>query len=213
MISLLSPDKRSSSIIALNTPAAKELQNLSDDLFITYKTFQSLSGWTSGTTYSINDKVSYQKAIYKSLTDNNTSIPTFNTEWLLVSPNFLGVDTRIMFNSQKMVLEYALNLWFNTVYRDAPLVSDIYITLNSALQQSPFILGVNENSSSHITTIDSDSFIGLDYSFQQYNNFTINVPIAVFNSLGSNDTERTSTIRAFADLYVNIGIFYTIATY
>ena len=213
MISLLSPDKRSGSIIALNTPAAKELQVLSDDMFISYKTFQSISGWTSGNTYSINEKVNYNKAIYKSTTNNNTSIPTYNTDWISVSPNFLGVDTRIKFNSQKMVLEYALNIWFSTMYRDAPDVSDIFITLNTALKQSPFIVGASEIKSSHITTTDSDSFVGLDYSFAQYNGFTINVPIAVFNTLGSTNAERLSTIRAFADLYVNVGIFYDVQTY
>lgn len=213
MITLLSPDKRSSSIIALNTPAAIELQNLNDDMFITYKTYQSIPEWSSLGDYIINNKVKYNKAIYKSAIDNNKNIPTYDDTWVLISPNFLGVDTRIAFNSQKIILEYALNIWFNTLYVQEPGVSEIFITLNSAIKQSPFILGTTENKSSKITTTDSDSYIGIDYSFEQYNGFTINVPIAVYNLLGANDAERQSTIRIFANQYVNIGVYYLVQSY
>jgi hypothetical protein len=46
----------------------------------------------------------------------------------------------------------------------------------------------------------------------QYN-FTINVPSALFATLGNNLTNRENTIRSFADKYVLAGITYNIITY
>ena len=194
-------------------PVANQLQMLSDDMFITYKTFQSQPEYDNMTTYVLNDVVKYNKAIYRSLIDNNTYVPDNYNYWLVISPNYLGVDTRLSFNSTKIMLEYALNLWFDTTYVDNPGVSEIYITLNNTLKQTPFILGKTEFKSSKVSTIGSDSFIGLDYDLNVYNGFTIHIPIAVYNALGSTDIERESTVRAFANKYVNIGIFYDIQTY
>lgn len=213
LISLLSPDKRSNSIIALMKPVSNQLQMLSDDMFIIYKTFQSQPDYNNTTTYSLNDVVKYNKAIYRSLSNNNIYTPDNSNYWIVISPNYLGVDTRIVFNSTKIMLEYALNLWFDTTYVDNPGVSEIYITLNNTLKQTPFILGKTELKSSNIFTTGSDSFIGLDYDLNVYNGFTIHIPTAVYTALGSTAIERESTVRTFVNKYVNVGIFYDIQTY
>lgn len=44
-------------------------------------------------------------------------------------------------------------------------------------------------------------------------NYAINVPLALFNSLGANNTERENVIRSFADVYNVIGMIYEVLTY
>lgn len=211
LVELLSPDKRDDSIVALNKPAFNDIQNLHDNLFFTFKQYQAISVWTSGT-YAKNAKVKYQKSIYQSLVNGNTTTPT-DVSWVLVSPNFFGVDNLIKIRGEKLVLEYALNLWFDTVYRQPYVLSDIYLTLNTAIYQSPFKVGDFEIQCSKVTTVGSSDFIGIDYTFLVQYGFTINVPIAVFNALGSDDTIRENIVRDFADKYVNCGIKYNVQTY
>jgi hypothetical protein len=43
--------------------------------------------------------------------------------------------------------------------------------------------------------------------------YTINVPIAIFNTLGTTTTNKENTIRQFADKYNLAGMNYNIITY
>lgn len=213
MSQLLAPDKRSKSVIALNSPAFKELQSINSDLFETYKSFQSIVLWDSGTEYSINDRVTYQKAIYKSLKDANTGNPTDPKSWQLVSPNFFGTENRIRINSQKLVLEYALNTWFGTTFLQPPGVSDIFISNIPSTGIAPFLVGTSGINSSYTTTVSSDAFIGINASFSQSSAFAVHVPIAVFNALGDTDSIRENIIREFVNKFVLCGVNYDVLTY
>ena len=215
MINLLSPDKRSSTIVALNKPASDELQIINNDLILTYKQYQSIPSWDVTMTYMTNVKVFYKKAIYKSLLDSNIGKDPVNNPdfWIIISPNFMGVDTRLKINSQKLVFEFGLNLWFNTIFRQLPLVSDIYIKNNSNLNLVPFVAGFNESQSSKVTTISSDGFIGINYVFTPYYGFSIYIPIAIYNSIGTTSQESESIIRNFSNKYIISGTYYNIITY
>jgi len=212
LVELLPPDKRDVSIVSFNTPAFLDIQNLHQGMFFTYKDFQSVADWSSGT-YAKNDVVNYQKAIYQSVEDGNTTEPTYSDKWKLVSPNFFGVDYRTQIRGEKLVLEYALNLWFDTTFRQPPNTSDIYIVNNATVYQSPFKVGATEAQSSIVSSIGSIDFVGLDYAFTQQYGCTIYVPIATFNSLGSTDTIRENIVRDFADKYVACGVKYKVLTY
>lgn len=94
----------------------------------------------------------------------------------------------------------------------ATKVSDIYMTGQSNAI-SIFRVGLTGAQSSKVGLITSTEYVALDYDFAGLKNFTIWVPVAVFNALASNDPDRTSIFRNFSDKFVIAGIVYTISTY
>jgi hypothetical protein len=212
LINLLVPDKRTNSIIALNKPAFNDLQNVHDNLFFTYKQIQFLPEW-DGTAQSKGAKVKYAKGIYYNLVEGNTNPPYDVTTWEMVSPNFIGVDNRIKIRGEKLILEYALNLWFDTTFRQPPNTSDIYIQLESTDNLFNFIFGYYNIQSS---TIYSNTSNGAFYSVVptvEHFGFTIFVPTAVHTALSSDTTVADNIIREFTNKYVACGIKYKIQTY
>jgi len=210
---LLVPDKRTKKTVAFNKALVAGIANDHNLLFTTYKQYQILSSWTAGT-YAKNDLVKYGKSIFQSIENSNTTEPTYSDKWRLVSDNFLGSDFRLSITGSKLNLEYALNTWFETTFRQ-PVAgnSDIYLTTNNALPISVFRVGINEFESTAVNTNLSDQFIINSYSFVTQYNLTINVPISFYNSIGATDDVRNSIIRSFADKYINAGLTYLIQTY
>lgn len=210
VVETLVPDKRLPKTVAYLQQLAKEVSKNNNQLTTIYKTFQSVAAWTAGT-YNRNSVVRYGKAIYIAV-ENTNDIPSFNNKWLMVSPNFMGNDFRIAIRGEKLNLEYTLNTWFATTFRQLPAISDIYLTTNS-ITDSVFRVGINENESSKVFNNISSEFVVNGYTFTNQYNLTINVPITVFNALGVSDDIRNSIIRSFADLYISAGITYNIITY
>ena len=211
-IETLSPDKRDASIIAFNKPAILDIQNLHNNLFFTYKQFQALPQWAAEE-YLRNDKVIYKKAVYQALQGLIGYEPTFSDKWILISPNFLGADFRLQIRGEKLVLEYALNTWFGTTFKQPPLVSNIYIQNNASATQSPFRVGTTEPQCSLVRTTEGVDFIGLNYTFTDVYNLTIFVPTAVFTALGTSVLERENIVRDFADRYIPVGVKYKVTPY
>jgi hypothetical protein len=108
-----------------------------------------------------------------------------------------------------VVLEYALNKWFGTVFRQPPTLSDIYI-LNNAVLTPVFVVGASEDESSDIFGDISSEFIIDDYDFTTAYAFSIYIPTAVYDALGA---AKESIVRNFADKYVIAGILYNITPY
>jgi hypothetical protein len=139
--------------------------------------------------------------------------------WIQVYPNFIGANYRVTFAPQKLMYEYALNTWFNTIFRQPSVgVSDIYITpLSPTLTQfyffpnnvKSYFLPVTEFPPEPVT---SDFFFPSNNAAIQ-NNFTINVPITVYNALSGNAGLREGIVRAFADKICPAGAYYNVATY
>jgi hypothetical protein len=210
VIETLVPDKRQPKTVAFLQQLAKEVSGNHNQLFTIYKGFQSPTIWSAGT-YTKNTVVRYAKSIYLAA-ENTNAEPSFSNVWILVSPNFMGNDFRLAIRGEKLNLEYALNTWFNTTFRQPPLVSDIYLSTNVILDQI-FRVGINENESSNIYKDISSEFVINNYLFTDQYNLTINVPLSVYNALGSTTDIRTSIIRNFANLYISAGITYNIITY
>jgi hypothetical protein len=210
VIETLVPDKRQPKTVAFLQQLAKEVSGNHNQLFTIYKGFQSPTIWSAGT-YTKNTVVRYAKSIYLAA-ENTSAEPSFSNAWILVSPNFMGNDFRLAIRGEKLNLEYALNTWFNTTFRQPPLVSDIYLSTNVILDQI-FRVGINENESSNIYKDISSEFVINNYLFTDQYNLTINVPLSVYNALGSTTDIRTSIIRNFANLYISAGITYNIITY
>jgi len=210
IIELLVPDKRQPKTVAFLQQLAKEVSANHNQLFTIYKSFQSASVWSAGT-YTRYSVVRYAKSIYIAA-ENTSDEPTFSNAWILVSPNFMGNDMRLAIRGEKLNLEFALNTWFNTTFKQPPLVSDIYLTTNTIIDRI-FRVGSIESDCSKVYNDVSSEFVINSYSFTDQFNLTINVPLAVYNALGATNDIRTSIIRNFADLYISAGITYNITTY
>ena len=211
VIETLVPDKRMPITTAYLQALVKDISNNHIQLFETYKQYQLLDDWIPAT-YTKNTLIKYSKSIYQAV-DDTSDTPSYSNMWRLVSENYQGNDFRLSVTSEKLVLEYALNDWFGSMFRQ-PIdgISDIFLTTNE-ITESPFLIGLYENESSKIFTDTSSEFIVNNYTFLNQFNLTINVPIALYNTLGSTDNIRQTIIRSYADKYVASGITYNIITY
>ena len=213
IVQLLSPDKRRSNNVAIaKSLIAAPLQWAHDLLFNTYYLGASCPNYSAGT-YNYQDEVIYNKKVYSSLINGNTDLAT-TSNWLLVSDNFLGVKERVLYSSNKLVLEYALNKEYSTTFRQpndpvTPSPSDIYIT-NLAAILTGFRVGQTEAGSSSIGATTASASIGGSSPFVYVNNFQINIPTSLATSLGAN---YQSIIKNFVSQYIAAGLRYTIVTY
>jgi len=210
---LLPPDKRFKTNTAFLTDAMKStVQYLRDALFGDYRNGSTASAWAAGT-YSRGNKVNYKKGIYVSLIDNNTTLPTDPDSWYQQQTVFIGLNERLAYNGNNLILTWALNRWFGTTFRQPNAVSDIYLTINTR-PLSIFRFGVTEAISSEFFLDRSTEGIdNNDSSTEGYIDLTINFPVAVYNALDPIDANRQAIIRAFVDQYIYAGVLYQIATY
>lgn len=204
-IDLLSPDKRGPITVALQQALLWATQWCRDLILGSYKTGAIAPAYAGGT-YNKYDMVVYNKAVYYSLISNNTSVPTDTTSWLLVQANFIGVDERVRYNGQKVVLEYALNHRFGGTFRPpgSSSLSDIYIN-NVDPVAVGFRVGITKGSTVGLTKSSDD--IGNPYPFVQLTNFNINF----LNSLYILTSEKA--VRDFVDPVIPASLVYTITPY
>jgi hypothetical protein len=203
VIETLVPDKRQPKTTAYLQQLAREVSQNHSQLTKLYKQYQLADNWTN-VFFPRNSVVRYAKAIYVAVEDT-TDEPTYSNAWLLVSPNFMGNDFRLAIRGERLILDYALNTWFNTTFRQLPATSDIYLVTNT-ITESAFVVGSTEFESSNIFQNVSSQFVINSYSFANQYNLTIKIPIAVFNALGTTDEIRKSIIKNFADLYISAGM-------
>lgn len=207
-VDLLPPDKRDPQPLGLLQALLTPVQWCRDLVLGTFKTGSTAPAYSAGT-YNKCDKVKYNKSIYEALV-TTTNLPTVTTDWMLIQPNFIGVDERIKYNGQAIVLTWALNMEFDGVFRQpvTGLNSDIYLT-NIAPVLSGFRVGLDESGTgvSSIGQTTSSASIGGTYPFVQVNNFQINIPTALYAL--TND----SAIRNFVNKYIPISLNYIIVAY
>lgn len=201
------PDKREPQPLALMQALLKAAQWSRDLVLGGFKLGSTAPGYSAGA-YNIYDQVKFQKHVYECIKQGTTNDPTNTTDWRLIQENFIGVDERIKYNGQKIVLEWALNTEFDGVFRQPAtgLNSDIYIS-NIAASLAGYRIGQTETGGSSTgQTISSDS-IGGTYPFVQINNFQINFKASLFAL--TND----KAVRNFVNKYIPISLNYVIVTY
>jgi hypothetical protein len=174
--------------------------------------------WLSSSTYSTGNRVRYTDfAVYEAIQAvPAATAPTNTVYWKKIQEVWIGLRERSKYHGGKLTLEYALNRWFDTQFRQpddafTPTPSDIYITTN-VLNNNVFVVYNSNTEASLSVNTNPDAFVLNDYSFVQPS-FTINVPLAVFNALASNDGDRERIIRQVADKYVIAGVLYAVTTY
>lgn len=211
VVELLPPDKRYPKHVAWWKAMVKQLQYLHADVFIDYRVGSDYPVWAPAS-YSKGDKVIYGQSVYESLIDSNTNTPTDTTTWRLYQNSFLGVEDRVKYNGQLLVLDYAVNDRFGTNFRQPPLQSDIYFSINTPVA-GVFVVGGDEMNSSITFLQSSSDFIIDSYSFVTFFNFVVNVPVAVWTELSADVNARDKILRNFIDPILPAGIRYEIQTY
>lgn len=210
-VELTPPDKRFAKQIAWIVTLFSPLKWLRDLIFTSYRTGSTAPAYAPGV-YMKYQQVVYRQSVYVSLMDNNTASPNDTSAWLKIQDNFLGAEQRVLYDGQKIVLEFALNQWFGTQFRQPPSTSDIYLTMHPR-PPAVFVIGGTEANSSKVYSDRSSEYVIDSYAFTPYYNMTINVPIAVWTALDAVPANRDKFVRSFADQYVISGIIYNIATY
>lgn len=202
---LLPPDKRTLGVVSLMQALLQSVQWCRDLVLGSYKSGATAPNYAPGS-YSQYQQVVYKKGVYSSLIDNNTDTPDVASSWELIQSNFIGVDERVKYNGQKIVLEYALNKRFGGVFRPPASIalSDIYITL---IPPSPFGFRVGLTIGSSVGLTNSSDSVGSLYPFIQINNFQINFPRSLYILTNENE------VRDFVNLYATAGLNYIIASY
>ncbi len=220
--SILPPPKR----LPVFKEWAKEqlaaMQRNNDLLNYYMDNFVSAVLWDSVTTYNRGDLVNggydFDQRIFESQQDSNTNNPLTDTDWWVeVSPSFIGVVERSKMWCSKIVMEYALNRWFGTIFRQpgadwlGPVTrSDIYIDTNGYVDDL-FYTSIDEDNSSVIWPESSFGFVNitdLPGVFAVYQ-FTVYVPALFLAALpGGSDT-----VRAIVDKYAPFPLNFDIQSY
>jgi len=211
---LLPPDKRKAKMLAWLNALTYPIQWCRDILFNDYAKGSYANDWAD-IAYTKGQRVRYiDNAVYENIQSvGNASgiLPTNSNYWYKILDIFIGVNERVKYNGQIIMYEFALNKYFRVGI--APF---IFIT-NNPIQSPFFISGLSEPFSSSVyeSGIYNSDYVGQEYnvSIKKQNNYTINVPIALFNSLGATDDVRAAIVKAQAEKYNVYGMIYNIISY
>lgn len=209
------PNRRKNIFLSWLKAILSPLQYLHTLFFSYFVGGSSAAAYSNVTAYVAGDLVKYtDKSIYECILATTGNAPTNSTYWRKIQNSFVGVREQAKYSAQNCVFEYALNKWFGTTWSITVGASDIFITTNSIVTNA-FLVGSDSTESSAASFNDflAVDFVGLPPSSFDQNAFTINVPTAVFNALGSTTAEREAQIRFYADKIKLAGTIYNIVTY
>lgn len=226
---LMPPNKRRTGILGFMKALTWPLQWLHTNFFSTYAAGFTGPLWTTSASWLAGDRArDIDRAVYEAqeAIAPHSLAPRLNSSWLKVSDIWIGVDERVLYSPLKLVLTYALNRWFDTTFRqpngsaEDPVgnptgTSDIYITNNTTVVNQFVVPTLEINSPVFVPKKElygGNAVVVTEQALNPYA-YTINVPVAIFNALGSTLTERENVVRSFADKYTIAGIQYNIATY
>lgn len=228
---LIPPNRRKTIWLAWTHVFAVPLQWLRDLFFDVY-----YGGFTGGTysnvtIYNTGDRVRFtDKAVYEAMTDGVVGVaPNTDTDkWLKVVDVYIGLQERLTYNAQRLKIEFTLNKWFETAFRqptsyvaspdfylpksdifitDLQVFPDIFLMVESNMDEPSYMFKQNVSQGMHFMLASASSS-----NYDLYN-FTINIPVAVFNALAPNNLQREKIVRQVADKYVGFGLTYNIVTY
>lgn len=112
---LLNPLNRTQTNLDFITSINAPMQSAHDSLFTDYKKGANYPAYNGGTSYSIYNKVIFtDKGVYESLSNGNVgnSPDSSPLMWRKRQDLYIGVDERIKWNGQNMVLAALLNKWY-----------------------------------------------------------------------------------------------------
>lgn len=200
--------KRLSWIYAILLPAQWAWNNLFND----FTNGSTAPIYDPTATYNFGDQAVWSdRKVYQCVSSApiTATDPTDTNNWLKVLDNFIGARERLKYNAQRMVFEYALNRWFFNI----GAANLIYISNNAPTYQ-PFVMG---QTSAYSSTMPNNSIYANYFMANAISpiltDYTIYVPVALFNTLGTSNSNRERVVRNFADLYNLAGMKYDVVTY
>lgn len=212
---LLPPKLRQSKMIAWLAVLLKPWQWLHDLFFGDYSYYDPLvvpfGTYTSGATYAVGDRVIWtDKAVYESLQAGViTTDPTGDADsadyWFKVMEDFRSLDERRKTNAQIIVLETALNKWFDCAAPDR-----IYIQNNDAVGNQLLMTDVDTESNTMTTPIQFQDYFMTDSYTPVVYEYTIYYEATKYGLLG---VDAEEIVRSFVNQYNVAGITYNITTY
>ena len=216
---LTPPQIRGDKFIAWLRVILEPIQSVWYNIFNDYAIGSTYSVYDVSSAYVKWDKVVYQnKSVYMCILNTGIGINCDNTTyWIKINDNFIGCSERVLYNSQKITFEYALNKWFLVAYSlpwtGANHTNQIYIE-NNDVAGSQMVMGATGTYSSPLAASGVYSLTAMGATYTAVgNDFTIYVPTAVWTTLGSTNPDRENTIRIFADKYNLAGIIYNVTNY
>jgi len=204
---LTPPALRALVFLNWGTVLTKPIQQLYEIIFGIYANGSTDLDYDNTTAYIATDRVVYtDRGVYECILATTGNAPTDTTYWKKVSDNYIGIRERVNYSSSKIILEYGLNRWFQC--------SGIYIG-NNVTTTASFVMGATGQYSSAMwnTGEASSNYMTNNYYSPTSYNYTIYVPVAIYNALASNNTDRTNIVHTFADKYTLAGILYNVTTY
>jgi len=180
--------------------------------------------------YNVGDRVNTVFGVFECIISNYGVSVTNSFYWYKITPNFIGVSERVLYQKSRIVLEYALNRQFGyqlsqngfSGFRQPesysstgqlPL-SDIYISSSSPASVS-IVMYQNRRVSNTLYDHSSGYFMfgSLILTAASSYQFTVNIPSSVYGSIDSNPVTAEAIVRQFVDKYCLIGVGYSINTY
>lgn len=209
---LTPPVLRKTKFLAWLYVIVKPIQTLWSQIFEDYKTGNLYTDYDALTAYVVGDRVAYtNKSIYECISDSTGNNCLDGTYWVLINDNIFGINERVKYNSQIILLEYALNRW----YLVDSLSDQIYISNNPDIA-SVFVMGLNSQYSSTMSKDSNamETYMGLAPTYPDVSfDYTVWVPALVYADLGTDNTSRTNNVTNFVNKYNLSGIRYMVDTY
>lgn len=217
---LTPPVLRKTKFLAWLYVIVKPIQTLWSQVFEDYKTGSIYFEYDPLATYNFGDRVTYtNKSVYEATyTDADGVAQSFNGVectntlfWTLINDNLFGLDERVKYNSQIILLEKALNRW----YLIDSGSDQIYIENNTNIQ-NVFVMGLDSQYSSTMSKDSNamETYMGLAPTYPDVSyDYIVWVPTTVYNALGSDNTNRTNNITNFVNKYNLSGLKFKIDTY
>jgi hypothetical protein len=198
------------------------LQWLRDNWFGEYKQGSTANKFIDNNFYTTNDKVIWIDSSvyifilpYPEFVTIGLNAPTGDPDsaitWQKIQDVFIGVDERVRYSSQIIVLEFALNRFYQVPSIDP----QIYIQ-NNTVANNVFVMGNSGATSSNMVndSVFAETTMFNSPTFPAYlGNFTVYVPSALFATLGTTTQNRENNIRQFVDKYRLAGIKYNVLTF
>ena len=177
---------------------------------VNYADWAILTSYSAGTRVVWTDRAVYEARVpHTSLGFNEpTGAVDSAATWRKVQQFHIGADERVRYTSQIIVLEYALNKWYRIPTTDP----QIYIENNAG--NNSMVMG---NTGPVSTPMPNSSAFQVGYmanspTFSAYD-FTVYVPVAVWNTLGATNTVRELNVKSFVNFYKLAGINYNVTSY
>lgn len=216
---LTPPVLRKSKFLAWLYVIVKPIERLWSNFYNDYSNGVNYNVFDISTTYNFGDLVYYSKSLYEATyTDLNGVAQSFsgvectNSDfWTLINENYIGVNERIKYNAQIIVLERALNRWY-----ECDSGSDQIYLQNNNTVSNIFLMGDTSQYSSTMPneSVYSETYMGLVATYPDISyDYIIWVPSAVFALLGTTYDNRINNIKNFVNKYNLSGIKYKINTY